>query len=235
MAVLSHSIGILILLLQCRPVHKSWNPDVEGTCFPDGPTFYGLAAVTIVFDVVIIPLPIPALLKLQISKAKKWVLFFVIALGGFTTACSALRVWQISIMTKTQDSTLLVLWGVIELNVGIIMTCIPTLGPLFRGFVRRSSNPYLPNRAVRLQALNPRAREPATPRPLSFSPDSSFNPPAPTHGNYASSEEETVGLRNAGAATTPHDDGEILMTSEIHATVDHIDCGTSSRRTSAPW
>ncbi|KAI4173966.1 MAG: hypothetical protein LQ346_008314 [Caloplaca aetnensis] len=52
-------------------VRKSWNPDVEGTCLPDGPTFYGLAAVTIVFDVIIIPLPIPALLKLQISEAEK--------------------------------------------------------------------------------------------------------------------------------------------------------------------
>ncbi|KAL8899585.1 MAG: hypothetical protein Q9207_006121 [Kuettlingeria erythrocarpa] len=118
-AILSHSIGILILLFQCRPVAKSWNPDLEGTCLPDGPTFYGLASVTILFDIIIIPLPIPALLQLQISKAKRLVLSAVFALGVFTTGCSALRVYQIHQMTKTDDSTGLVLWGVVELNVGV--------------------------------------------------------------------------------------------------------------------
>lgn len=118
-AILSHLVGILILLLQCIPVQKSWNKKHEGGCLPDGPTFYGLAAVTIFFDVVIIPLPIPALLKLRISKAKKYVLVTVFLLGLFTTGCSIARMYQISVIQKTGNTTMLVVWGVIELNVGV--------------------------------------------------------------------------------------------------------------------
>lgn len=118
-AIVSHLAGILILLFQCRPVQKSWITTVEGTCMPNSPTFYSLASVTIFFDVIILPLPIPALVRLNISKAKKNVLIAVFMLGAFTTGCSIARMYQISINEKTGNSTMLVVWGVIELNVGV--------------------------------------------------------------------------------------------------------------------
>ena len=148
-----HVTGTLVLIFQCSPVRKSWRPLVPGHCLPNDNTFYGLAAVTIFFDVIIFFLPIPLLLSLNIEPRKKAVLCCVFLLGLLTTVCSIMRMVQIMTIAKTGNSTMLVLWGVIELNIGvsfapstlanlgadsqifqIILTCIPTLGPLFPCF-----------------------------------------------------------------------------------------------------
>ena len=117
--IISHLIGTLILIFQCSPVRKSWLPRTPGTCLPNGATFYGLAAITIIFDVVIFFLPIPLLISLNIANKKKVALICVFLLGLLTTICSCLRMSQISIISKTGNSTMLVLWGVIELNTGV--------------------------------------------------------------------------------------------------------------------
>lgn len=125
-AILGHVGGTLVLLFQCSPVRKSWLPLTPGHCLPNDATFYGLAAVTIFFDIIIFFLPIPILVKLSINKKKKIALCFVFLLGLLTTVCSIMRMIQIIAIAKTGNSTMLVLWGVIELNVGVSVTS--TLG-----------------------------------------------------------------------------------------------------------
>ncbi|KAL9630795.1 MAG: hypothetical protein Q9164_006234 [Protoblastenia rupestris] len=173
--IIGHLVGTLVLIFQCSPVQRSWRPRTPGSCLPNDATFYGLAAVTILFDVIIFLLPIPLLLHLNISKKKRFALVCVFLLGLLTTVCSILRMVQIITIARTGNSTMLVLWGVVELNVGvsdcyyqplpltksflslskfpaspspthlypmlsktssiqIILTCIPTLGPLFPHF-----------------------------------------------------------------------------------------------------
>ena len=110
--------------------------------------------MAIIFDVIIFVLPIPLLMGLNIEIKKRLVLCGVFLLGLLTTVCSILRATQINKTAKTGNSTMLVLWGVIELNAGvcystmstkmeigcalkltqIILTCIPTLGPLLPCF-----------------------------------------------------------------------------------------------------
>lgn len=118
-AIIGHVAGTFILLFQCSPVHKSWYPTTKGKCLPKDATFYGLAAVTIFFDVIIFFLPVPLLLKLNINLGKKIALVCVFLLGLLTTVCSVMRMVQIIAIAKTGNSTMLVLWGVIELNVGV--------------------------------------------------------------------------------------------------------------------
>lgn len=118
-AIIGHVTGTFILIFQCSPISKSLNKKSPGHCLPDDATFYGLAAVTIVFDVIIFLLPIPLLLKLSINLKKKIALVCVFMLGLLTTVCSILRMIQIIAIARTGNSTMLVLWGVIELNVGV--------------------------------------------------------------------------------------------------------------------
>ncbi len=163
---LSHLAGTLVLIFQCKPVQKSWLPRTEGTCLRNDITFYVLAAITILFDCIIFVLPIPILVGLQINKRRKAGLLCVFMLGIFTTVCSVMRMVQIITISATGNSTMLVLWGTIELNVGvspvllprsvssfassyimavanttlqILLTCIPTLTPLFTYFREKSS------------------------------------------------------------------------------------------------
>jgi len=119
-----------------------------------------MAAVTIFFDCIIFLLPIPILAQLQVNRRRKVGLIFVFLLGLFTTICSILRMVQIITIAQTGNSTMLVLWGTIEMNVGvspssapppgptdrsltgssqIALTCIPTLTPLFTYFREKSS------------------------------------------------------------------------------------------------
>ncbi|GAT21243.1 integral membrane protein [Aspergillus luchuensis] len=118
-------------------VERAWNPNISGSCLPAGPTFYGLAIFTIICDITIIILPIPLLLQLNIKTAQKAGVVCLFLLGLFTTICSILRLTQIHrVAYGDGNSTMLVLWGTIEFNVGNIVTCVPFLAPLLKGAVR---------------------------------------------------------------------------------------------------
>jgi hypothetical protein len=85
-----------------------------------GSLFYGLAIYTIITDVTIIVLPIPLLLGLNIKTAQKAGVVCLFLLGLFTTVCSIMRLTQIQrVAFGDGNSTMLVLWGTIEFNVGV--------------------------------------------------------------------------------------------------------------------
>ena len=100
-------------------VSKSWNPLEDGTCLPPGPSFTAYAILTIISDVVVALLPLPVLWKLEIRLGKKLGLIGIFTLGLFTTICSIMRYMQIGRVTGDGNSTMLVLWGTIEFNVGV--------------------------------------------------------------------------------------------------------------------
>lgn len=130
--ILSHLGGTLVLFFQCNPVRKSWRPRLPGQCLPNDITFYVLAAITIFCDIVIFLMPIPLLMKVQINLRRKFGLIGIFALGLFTTVCSIMRMVQIITIAKNGNSTMLVLWGTIEMNVGVgypplIVNFIPLL------------------------------------------------------------------------------------------------------------
>ncbi|APA11569.1 hypothetical protein sscle_08g063390 [Sclerotinia sclerotiorum 1980 UF-70] len=163
LCILGHVAGTLALMFNCHPVQKSWLPKTPGKCLPVGPLFFGLAITTIVFDVIIFFLPIPFLYGLRMDNRKKFGIIGVFALGIFTTVCSVLRMSEIPVITNgSGDSTMLVVWGNIELNVGIILTCMPVLAPLFKIFGKKltssgktgSSNPYAHNESHNMQVFS---------------------------------------------------------------------------------
>lgn len=116
----SHLGCAFSLIFACTPVYKSWRPLTEGTCLPPGPSFTAYAVVTIVSDVIVAVLPIPMLLSLNIQLSKKLGLIGIFILGLFTTLCSVFRYLQINrIQYGDGNSTMLILWGVVEFNVGV--------------------------------------------------------------------------------------------------------------------
>lgn len=117
---IGHLGSALSLIFACDPVQKSWKPRLPGTCLPDGPSFTAYATLTIVSDIVVTIIPLPLLLQVKVACGRKIGLVVVFALGLFTTICSILRYMQIHrVQSGDHDSTLLVLWGVVEFNVGV--------------------------------------------------------------------------------------------------------------------
>ncbi|KEY69900.1 hypothetical protein S7711_09002 [Stachybotrys chartarum IBT 7711] len=133
----------LSLLFACTPVERSWNPLMPGTCLPPGPSFTAYAIVTIISDLAVTLIPIPVLVKLNVPTSKKLGLLAIFTLGLFTTVCSIMRYTQIGrIQYGDGNSTMLILWGTIEFNVGNMVSSLPFLAPVIfkkaRGYRYRS-------------------------------------------------------------------------------------------------
>ncbi|XWW94465.1 hypothetical protein V2A60_008764 [Cordyceps javanica] len=126
----SHVGSALLLLLACRPIDKSWDPRIPGSCLPVGASFTAYAVLTIVSDIVVTLLPVPVLCTLNLRPAKKIGLVGSFALGLLTTLCSVLRYTQIKrIQSGDGNSTLLVVWGAIEFHTGTVVSSLPFLAP----------------------------------------------------------------------------------------------------------
>jgi hypothetical protein len=73
---------ILAVSFQCKPVESIWNPRVAGKCINLTTIGVSGAIFSIVEDIVILILPIPQIIKLQMSKNKKWGLVLLFGIGS---------------------------------------------------------------------------------------------------------------------------------------------------------
>ncbi|KAL9606486.1 MAG: hypothetical protein Q9179_000351 [Wetmoreana sp. 5 TL-2023] len=255
--VVGHVAGTFVLLFQCSPVRKSWRPRTPGNCLPNDATFYGLATVTIIFDVIIFILPVPLLMKLSINMKKKIVLCGVFLLGLLTTVCSVMRMLQILTIAKTGNSTMLVLWGVIELNVGvstfgavsggqvtdalqITLTCIPTLGPLFPRLTGSTPTAPSQNHNHRLGDLRKKG--------ISKGVKTGISPPFDAHGAYRpdlggtmannsdnSSQEGIMAMTIDEAIAYAMREDDIVKTTDIRVSIEDSERAASRAQSARAW
>ncbi|KAI1658128.1 hypothetical protein F4813DRAFT_357434 [Daldinia decipiens] len=120
------------------------------------------AVLNIVFDVVIIVLPIPMVHKLQLPLKQKAVIGFLIALGSAVVIVSIARVAYVRAMIANPDVT----WtqasaavlSTLELNIGIIGNCISRLKPMVQkhapSWISSGSNSNAPGSYARNQGSN---------------------------------------------------------------------------------
>lgn len=134
---LSHIAQNLVLLLLCSPISKSWHPTTAGVCLDSTKTFYVMGgtlcpdlylkpvltslgvANTIFCDVLTLAIAIPLILRMALTKTDRITIAGLYSLGVFTAACGAVRMWQIKKISVNGDSSGLVEWGVVEINVGV--------------------------------------------------------------------------------------------------------------------
>ncbi|KAJ1715002.1 hypothetical protein AFGD_004086 [Aspergillus flavus] len=134
--VVSWCLAVFItVLLQCRPIALNWNKTLEGTCIDPKQFFFGNAISNLLIDVVILALPIPMVLQLQLRLSQKLTILGIFLLGGFVCVASIMRVVTLDIF-ETMDTSYSVMeaatWTFVEPCVGIICACLPTLRPLLR-------------------------------------------------------------------------------------------------------
>lgn len=153
--------GVVLTLLnifQCRPVHAAFSVySGEAQCIPLLTEFICSAPVNIVTDLAILALPIPVLTGMRLPKRQKYILVFTFSLGVFVTIVDVVRIYylQQAITSTTPASgtssdptaifgdspefawnaSLSLMWSAVEVNVGMICACIPTLKPLIIKFL----------------------------------------------------------------------------------------------------
>ncbi|KAI9793815.1 MAG: hypothetical protein M1835_006973 [Candelina submexicana] len=165
--VVVNAAGLALTLLnvfQCRPVGAAFLDPLPSTAYcMDIVTIYlSSAPVNIITDLAILFLPFPVLTGMRLPMKQKAILIFTFGLGGFVTIVDVVRIayLQSAFFFRLQEvssanvdhattsriseennfswyASLSFMWTAIEVNVGIIIACIPTMKPLFSRFMPR--------------------------------------------------------------------------------------------------
>ena len=82
--VATYSIGIIFaLIFPCQPVAANWDLSItDYQCVDEAGIYLATAAVNVITDVLILTLPIPMILRLQMPKSQKLALMVVLAVGS---------------------------------------------------------------------------------------------------------------------------------------------------------
>ncbi|KAK3939575.1 hypothetical protein QBC46DRAFT_143905 [Diplogelasinospora grovesii] len=134
-----HLAFLLVQINLCQPAAKQWDPTITwGSCLPGVPVYTSMASITIIFDLTVMLVPFPVLLKSQIQTRKKLVLLGLFGLGLFITVIQIIRIQTVKQLANYIDSAPLILWSTVENNLGIIVANVPTLAPLIKYYNERS-------------------------------------------------------------------------------------------------
>jgi fucose permease len=135
-------------IFQCIPVSEVFAP--AGTCIPLITLYLASVPVNVITDIAVLVLPIPVLTGMQLPRKQKTILIATFGLGVYVIATDIVRIYYLqqsssgySGASQADTSPLLgdevnfawyaslsFMWSAVEVNVGIICACVPTLKPL---------------------------------------------------------------------------------------------------------
>ena len=143
--------GVVLTFLnafQCSPVSAAYDPVQEqATCVSIVTLYLCSAPVNIITDLAILILPIPVLTGMRLPQRQKTILILTFALGIFVTIVDVVRIYYLQQASDNQitspvrlgtgkefsyNASTALMWSAVEVNVGIICACIPTLKPLIK-------------------------------------------------------------------------------------------------------
>jgi fucose permease len=140
--------GLVLTFLnvfQCIPVSDAFASD--GRCIPLIKLYLASAPVNIITDIAVLVLPIPALTSMHLPRKQKTILIATFGLWIYVIATDIIRIHYLQQSSEGGSNattsyalgdevdfpwyaSLSFMWSVVEVNVGIICACIPTIRPL---------------------------------------------------------------------------------------------------------
>ncbi|KAF1942365.1 hypothetical protein EJ02DRAFT_176702 [Clathrospora elynae] len=149
--VLAYVIGwtvsfTLSHLFTCYPITVFIEPYYNNSCVQTVPMFLALLYTDVIADVTILILPIPMVLSVRMEFKKKLAVIGMLTLGTAVCAVSITRVLATysiaSEYLKHPDDVIyctapIFFWTNIELSLGVVCACLPTLRPIWLHFYPR--------------------------------------------------------------------------------------------------
>ncbi len=149
LAIVNVAGAVLTFLnaFQCNPARAAYILNTPGKCISIVTLYLCSAPVNIITDLTILVLPIPVLTGMRLPQRQKTILVFTFALGIFVTVVDVIRIYYLQQAVDSQNfaesrlgtgsdfswtASKALMWSAVEVNVGIICACIPTLKPLFK-------------------------------------------------------------------------------------------------------
>ncbi|KAL1797158.1 hypothetical protein ACET3X_003764 [Alternaria dauci] len=136
--VVGYNIALVFpLIFACTPFRRNWDVTItEGSCIDRTPLYMATAVLNMATDILLLVLPIPMVVKLQMPRAQKAGLICIFGVGSLTCITSAVRLALLFPMLQTMDQTWAIvmpgIWILIEANLVIVTGCLPTMRLFFR-------------------------------------------------------------------------------------------------------
>ncbi|KAI1092952.1 hypothetical protein F5B19DRAFT_179338 [Rostrohypoxylon terebratum] len=114
-AVLMWGIAVFFLtLLQCIPTRGIWDKSIQASCNVDSEKFlFAISIPNILIDITLLLLPIPYVIKLNLSKNQKRIIISLFLLGGFVCIASIMRLVSVLTQPTNEDIT----WNIINQSI----------------------------------------------------------------------------------------------------------------------
>ncbi|KAJ4993990.1 CFEM domain-containing protein [Stagonosporopsis vannaccii] len=147
---------IITAIFQCQPIHyfwTKWDGLHEGKCLDTNAIAASNAAISIALDFWILGIPLWQLWGLKLHWKKKVAVALMFCLGTFVTIVSILRLQSLVHFAQSSNASWefydVSVWSTIEICVGIMCACLPTLRlllvklfPILGGSSARSRTKY---------------------------------------------------------------------------------------------
>ncbi|KAH6649103.1 integral membrane protein [Truncatella angustata] len=136
-AALMWGIAVFLLtILQCIPTRGFWDKSIDASCDVDSQKFlFAISIPNILIDVAILIMPIPYVIRLNVSKSQKRGVITIFLLGGFVCLASIMRLIAVVNQPNNVDVTWNLvnqaIWAKTEADFAIVSGCLPTLRPIF--------------------------------------------------------------------------------------------------------
>ncbi|KAL1841068.1 hypothetical protein VTJ49DRAFT_7452 [Mycothermus thermophilus] len=147
---LTHYTSSIFFWVSCNPPAKTWNPLLEGECWPISVTVnYSLfvgGTLSAFSDFALALLPWRLLLRFNMYNREKIGVAICMSMGIFAGITCIVKMTTIPLLYDgdfSYNSLPLVLWGFMEPSLTIVAASIPVLRHLFRSF-RRDHDSTLP-------------------------------------------------------------------------------------------
>jgi len=148
---LAGTILTFMNIFQCHPITAAWDARVRPErCIPLLTEFICSAPVNVATDLAIMALPIPVITGMHLPPRQKTILVITFALGVFVTVVDVVRIYYLQQAITyappnssdnpsamfgqspgfSWNASFSLMWSAVEVNIGIICACIPTLKPL---------------------------------------------------------------------------------------------------------
>lgn len=135
---------VLVCIFQCSPIQAAYDvtiPDSAKRCVDINAFYLANAGVNILTDILTYALPIPLVLRLQAPPAQRVGLGVVLCLGFVACLASVIRITFIPAMLVSHDPTWDIAqpmyWSVIETNIGILASSIPSTKAIAKRYFPR--------------------------------------------------------------------------------------------------
>ncbi|KAF4435352.1 integral membrane [Fusarium acutatum] len=156
----------LLRIVNCYPIRTYWDPDVRNArCLNQRKIFFSDLSLSIVTDLIILLIPIPLTWKLRMSIGKRIKIVLLLGAGGIATALTLFRVAKAVDFLNSDDITVdytpIGILTALEITIGFVCACLPSLNLLIEHHVRkrrRARNPNWPRDRTRTSLFKKRFR-----------------------------------------------------------------------------